>query len=229
MAGPDHAPRCPLSPDMIAILIVLAIMLLVAFPVHEFSHALVAYRLGDGTAKLFRRLTLNPMAHFDPVGGTLLAVSMLVGNGFGFGWAKPTPVNPLNLRGGRQGEALVALAGPVSNFVMACLGALIFRILDVTNVMAPDLVVAIVYYFVLVNLGLMLFNLVPIPPLDGSKVLFGLVPPRIAWRWQPVLEQYGGIILLVAVFLPILPGGETLFGWIFRLLLRPLMGLLLGL
>ncbi len=217
-----------MSSDTIAKLIVLAIMLLVAFPVHEFSHALAAYRLGDGTAKLFGRLTLNPIAHFDPLGGTLLAVSMLF-SGFGFGWAKPTPVNPMNLRGGRQGEALVAVAGPLSNFIMACAGALVFRLLGLFDVAVPGLFVDVIYYFVLINLSLMLFNLVPVPPLDGSKVLFGLLPPRVAWRWRPVLEQYGGVILMIAIFLPVVPGGGTLFGWVFRLLLGPLLSLLLGL
>ena len=103
--------------------IVVAIMLLVGLPVHEFSHALAAYRLGDGTAKMFGRLTLNPIVHFDPVGGTLLALpfigSAASGAPIGFGWAKPTPVNPMNLDGGSRGEALVAAAGPLSNFVLA--------------------------------------------------------------------------------------------------------------
>lgn len=218
-----------LSSDLPAVLIVLAIMLLVAFPVHEFSHALVAYRLGDATAKLRGRLTLSPAAHFDPLGGTLLALTMLT-SGFGFGWAKPTPMSPQMLRGGRQGEAMVALAGPLSNFVMACVGAVIYRILDLA---APSLAFAlpgqVLFFFVLINLGLMIFNLVPIPPLDGSKVLFGVLPPRVSWQWRPVLEQYGGIILLVAVFVPIFPGNQTLFGFVFRILLDPLLSLLLGL
>ena len=156
-----------MSSDTVATLIVLAIMLLVAFPVHEFSHALAAWRLGDGTAKLFGRLTLSPIAHFDPLGGTLLAISMLL-SPFGFGWAKPTPVNPTNLRGGRQSEALVAVAGPLSNFVMACLGAVVFRVLVVAApTLARDIPRDVAWIFVVVNLGLMLFNLVPIPPLDG--------------------------------------------------------------
>ena len=90
---------------ILPIVIVVAIMLLIGFPVHEFSHALAAYRLGDGTAKLFGRLTLNPVAHFDPLGGILLAATFIGSGGtFGFGWAKPTPVNPSNLEGGRRGE-----------------------------------------------------------------------------------------------------------------------------
>ena len=103
------------------------------FPVHEFSHALAAYRLGDGTAKLFGRLTLNPIAHFDPVGGTLLALTFIgsaaAGGAFGFGWAKPTPVNPMNLEGGRRGEAIVAAAGPLSNLVLAAVAAIPLRFL----------------------------------------------------------------------------------------------------
>src|SRR4029077_17809518 len=102
-------------------------MLLIGLPVHEFSHALAAFRLGDSTAKMFGRLTLNPIAHFDPVGGTLLAVTFIgsaaAGGALGFCWAKPTPVNPLNLQGGRRGEAMVAAAGPISNFVLAAIPA----------------------------------------------------------------------------------------------------------
>ena len=106
-----------ITPDQF---ILIAIFLLVGFPVHEFCHAFVAYRLGDATAKMFGRLTLNPIVHFDPIGGLFLIVSVLAGTGFVFGWAKPTPVNPGNLRDRRNGEVLVSLAGPASNLVMAC-------------------------------------------------------------------------------------------------------------
>ena len=117
--------------------VVVATFLLVAFPIHEFSHAWAAYRLGDSTARYQGRLTLNPLVHFDPLGGTLLAISMLL-SPFGFGWAKPTPVNPTNLRGGRQSEALVAVAGPLSNFVMACFAAVVYRIIDTAAPIAPQ-------------------------------------------------------------------------------------------
>ena len=110
--------------DVLPRVIVVAIMLLVGFPVHEFAHALAAYRLGDSTARFMGRLTLNPVAHFDPLGGILLAVTF-IGSSFGFGWAKPTPVNPRNLEGGRYGEAIVAAAGPISNLVLAIAAALL--------------------------------------------------------------------------------------------------------
>ncbi len=195
---------------LLPVAIAVAIMLLVGFPVHEFSHALAAYRLGDGTAKLFGRLTLNPIAHFDPLGGILLALTFLgSGGSFGFGWAKPTPVNTANLEGGHRGEALVAAAGPISNLVMAAMVALPLRYLIATPELAgqiPEIVLQTMIIFIQINLILMIFNLFPIPPLDGSKVLFAFMPPRVAWQWRPILEQYGFIILLVVFFLP--PGGS---------------------
>ena len=195
----------PPSDQLIASVIVVAVMLLVAFPIHEFAHALAAYRLGDGTAKMFGRLTLNPVAHFDPIGGILLAVSVLGSGGrFGFGWAKPTPVNPMNLRNGRYGEAIVAFAGPASNLVLAAAGAIPLRyILDNPALIGQvGLLFEVLVIFVQLNLILMLFNLVPIPPLDGSKVLFAFLNPRLVWQWRPMLEQYGFIILIVLFFFP---------------------------
>lgn len=214
--------------DILPRVIVVAIMLLVGFPVHEFAHALAAYRLGDSTAKLFGRLTLNPITHFDPLGGILLAVSF-IGAGFGFGWAKPTPVNPANLAGGRRGEALVAAAGPLSNLVLAAAAALPLRYLEATPELAaqvPAIVIQILGLFVLINLVLMIFNLLPIPPLDGSKVLFAFMPPRMSWQWRPVLEQYGFILLLLVFFLP--PGDSIGFR-ILRPILSALFSLLVGL
>jgi Zn-dependent protease len=192
--------------------IVVVIMLLVGLPIHEFSHALAAFRLGDGTAKLFGRLTLNPVAHFDPVGGSLLALTFIgsafTGGLFGFGWAKPTPVNPLNLEGGRRGEAIVAAAGPVSNLVLATAGAIPLRYIIANPQFAgPDDIIAnILFFFVQINLLLMIFNFIPIPPLDGSKVMFAFMDRRTEYQIRPILEQYGFIILIVVLFFP--PGNS---------------------
>ncbi len=198
-----------MSEELLASIIVVAIMLLVGFPVHEFAHALAAYRLGDSTARFMGRLTLNPIVHFDPLGGILLAVTLISGSGFAFGWAKPTPVNPNNLEGGRRGEAIVAAAGPLSNLVLAVAAALPLRFILANPSLAdqiPFIVIYILLIFVNINIVLMVFNLFPIPPLDGSKVLFAFLPPQVAWRWRPVLEQYGFILLLIVFFLP--PGGS---------------------
>ncbi len=211
---------------IISLVIVLAVMLLVGFPFHEFAHALAAYRLGDSTARLFGRLTLDPRAHFDPVGGMMLILSMLF-IGLGFGWAKPTPVNPRNLEGGRWGEAIVAAAGPISNLILAIAGAIPLRYMAATNMDVPILPIVLIF-FVQVNLVLMVFNLVPIPPLDGSKVLFAFLDPQTAWRVRPVLEQYGLVILLVVVLFPIF-GGQTLVGAIWNSFIYPLYTLLTGL
>lgn len=212
-----------------ATLIAVAIFLLVGFPVHEFSHALAAYRLGDGTAKLFGRLTLNPIVHLDPFGSLLLVASALLG-GFFIGWAKPTPVNPSMLRGGRRAEAWVAAAGPASNMGMAIVGAIVFRVLDaIVGPGAPGFVVFIgdvTLWFVFINLALFIFNLIPIPPLDGSKVMFALMNPRTVWQIRPKLEQYGFLILIIVMIVPI--GGMSLGGRVIGPLLNGLLSVLVG-
>jgi len=211
-------------------LVAVAIFLLVGFPVHEFSHALVAYRLGDGTAKMFGRLTLNPIVHLDPVGSLILVASALLGSGFIIGWAKPTPVNPSMLRGGRRAEAWVAAAGPVSNLVMAIAGAIVFRVLDaIVGPGAPGFVVFIgnvTLWFVLINLALFIFNLIPIPPLDGSKVMFALMNPRTVWQIRPKLEQWGFLILIVVMIIPI--NGISIGGRVILPLLNGLLSVLVG-
>jgi len=219
------------SDELLAALIVVAIMLLVGFPVHEFSHALAAYRLGDSTARFMGRLSLNPIVHFDPLGGILLAITFIGSQGtFGFGWAKPTPVNPRNLEGGRWGEAIVAAAGPLSNLVLATAAAIPLRYILSNPTLIdqiPTLALQVLYLFVVINLVLMIFNLFPIPPLDGSKVLFAFMPPQVAWRWRPILEQYGFILLFIIFFvLPTfgMPIGTRIVGSVIDVFL----GLLLG-
>ena len=215
----------PTLESLVVSIAVLAVMLLVAFPIHEFAHALAAYRLGDGTAKLMGRLTLDPRAHFDPMGGLLLVISVLL-TPFGFGWAKPTPYNPRMLRGGRWGEAIVSVAGPISNLALAIAGAIPLRYIYATN-MDAGLLTDFLSFFVIINLVLMVFNLIPIPPLDGSKVLFAFMDPRTAWQVRPILEQYGILILRGAMLLPLF-GGNTLIDVVFNELLRPLYRLLVG-
>lgn len=215
--------------QLVSIVIVVAIMLLVGFPVHEFAHALAAYRLGDGTAKLFGRLTLNPIAHFDPVGGVLLGLSFLVSQGaFAFGWAKPTPVNPMNLAGGSRGEAIVAAAGPISNLLLATIGAIPLRFLVANPALAgevPDMVILVLDSFVRINIILMIFNFIPIPPLDGSKVLFAALDRQTEYQIRPFLEQYG-FLLLIAVFF--LPPGNSIGGQLLFPLIDGIYGFLVG-
>lgn len=210
-------------------LVAAGLIILISFPVHEFAHAWTAWRLGDSTAKLFGRLTLNPIVHFDPLGGILLLLSSVVG--FGIGWAKPTPVNPNNLRGGKWSEAMVAAAGPLSNLVLAALGAIVFRALYAayqggTNL--PFELLEVSADFIVINIALLLFNFVPVPPLDGSKILYGFLTPRQQWQWRPVLEQYGILLLIAVAFLPLLPGGQTLFQAVFEKIGAPLINALAG-
>ncbi|MEK7076961.1 MAG: site-2 protease family protein, partial [Patescibacteria group bacterium] len=163
-------------------------------------HGLVADKLGDPTARLAGRLTLNPIKHIDPFGSIILPLMMaLLPGGFIFGWAKPVPFNTNHLKNPERDGALIALAGPLSNFLIATVFGVIIRLGEVTAiplvVQALPLFAAIVW----INIILAVFNLVPIPPLDGSKVLFALLP-RSANRLKMALEQYGTILLLLFIF-----------------------------
>jgi len=172
--------------------VAVVIMLLTAFPIHEWAHAWVAYQLGDDTASLQGRLTLNPLAHLDPMG----ALAML----FGYGWGKPVPVNPHRLRGNmRASMALVAAAGPFSNLVLAMLGAIPFR-LGWLYLYSGGTLSNILGMFISINLSLMIFNLIPIPPLDGSRILRLLLPYRWANEMDR-LERFGGMGLIMIVLL----------------------------
>lgn len=184
------------------------IVLIFSAIIHEYMHGWAANQMGDSTAKDAGRLTLNPIPHIDPIGSVLLPALMILGNfGVVFGWAKPVPFNPYNLRDQKWGPAKVAIAGPLGNFVVALSFGLVLRFLPIANEFFALALSLIVY----INLLLMVFNLVPIPPLDGSKILLPLLP----YHWQEKfyrLEQYGLIIILIFIYfgfsliLPIISG-----------------------
>jgi Zn-dependent protease len=193
--------------QLIPRIIAAAVFLLVGFPIHEYAHARTALHYGDGTAKLFGRVTLDPRSHFDPAGGMILVISTLAA-GLPIGWAKPTPVNPAMLRGGRRSHALVSLAGPASNFVMALVAALAVRAFVAFDVPASDIAVLayqVVATFLVINVALFVFNLIPAPPLDGASVLVGLLRPPYAMRVGMFLDRYGSWILMALIGLAILP------------------------
>ncbi|MBV9576232.1 MAG: site-2 protease family protein [Gammaproteobacteria bacterium] len=180
-----------------------AIPLIFAITLHEASHGYVASWFGDQTARFSGRLSLNPMKHIDLVGTIIVPLLMLMVSNFIFGWAKPVPVDSRNLRHPRRDMALVALAGPISNFLMAlCWGAItrVGILLDQSG--NSWLGVPLAYMGaagVMLNVVLGVLNLIPVPPLDGGKILSSLLPPRLAYRFN-MLEPYGFIILLLLIF-----------------------------
>src|SRR3989344_1333980 len=185
------------------ILIFQLIVLLFSVVIHEVSHGVVAEHLGDPTARLAGRLTLNPIKHLDLFGSFLLPLSLyfISGGGFIFGWAKPVPYNPLNLKNPEKGGGLIAAAGPISNFVLAVIFSFLYRFLNIFS-FEESLIAALGQFFIiiiLVNIMLGVFNLVPLPPLDGSKVLFALLP-RSASQIRMFLERYGLFLLFLFIF-----------------------------
>jgi Zn-dependent protease len=198
-----------IAEEPVLAIMLIAFFLLIAFPVHEFFHAYAADRLGDRTPRGYGRLTLNPIAHFHPVGGTMLVISVALA-GIPLGFAA-TPVNPSNLRG-RYGEAIVAAAGPLSNLVLAAAAAIPLRFVYASGLdfEYPILEQALAL-IVGGNIILGLFNLVPVPPLDGGAILLSLVSRETAWQLRPILSQYGLLILVALFFLPIFDG-QTIGG-----------------
>ncbi|MDP3778688.1 MAG: site-2 protease family protein [bacterium] len=187
----------------IAIPVILKIIILIfSVVIHEVSHGYAALALGDKTAQYAGRLTLNPVKHIDPIGSILLPFVMALLGGPVFGWAKPVPYNPYNLKNQKWGPAIVGAAGPAANLSIAVVFGFLIRFSSVLPMYAPEFTanfISVIGAISILNLVLAIFNLVPIPPLDGSKVLFALLP----YRWRSVevaMERYGYMLLLVFIF-----------------------------
>lgn len=187
----------------IAMMVVIKIVVLIfSVVIHEVSHGYAALALGDRTAQYSGRLTLNPVSHIDPFGSILLPLMTSLLGGPVFGWAKPVPYNPYNLRNQKWGPAIVGAAGPAANISIAVIFGLLIRFVPALTRDGGQFVenfITIAVAITVLNLVLAVFNLIPIPPLDGSKVLFALLP----YKWQNiqhVLERYGFFILLIFIF-----------------------------
>ena len=189
--------------DVVSKLLISLIISLVALPIHEYAHGYAAYRMGDNTAYRQGRLTLNPLAHFDPIG--TLAIIL-----FGFGWAKPVPIDPLNFENPKKGMMLSSLAGPLSNIGLAFLSMVLYKLSYIPAYMGASgaffaTIQTFLLYMISINITLGVFNLIPIPPLDGSRIATYFLPQRIYFK----IMQYENIIfiaLLVALWFGILDG-----------------------
>jgi len=182
--------------------IILVAVLIVSVVVHEVAHAWQARREGDDTAERLGRITLNPLPHLDPLGSVIIPLVLAISGGVVFGWAKPVPVNPANYRNYVAGDIRVSLAGIVSNLALACLATvaagIVLQLTGGTGIARP--LFQALDYMIFINLLLAFFNLIPIPPLDGSHVLAHLLPAEIAQKYRQ-LGQYGLVIVMAFVFL----------------------------
>ena len=174
-------------------ILLLAPPILLALTFHEFAHAYVANRFGDDTAKLSGRLTMNPLAHLDPLGTIMIFIVH-------FGWAKPVPVNPYNLKNPKQGMLWISAAGPLSNIILALISGLMIRLVSTMGIMplpnsVPEIIIIMIVLSLKINLALAIFNILPIAPLDGSKILYGILPARFG-KHIHLLERYGPIVLI---------------------------------
>lgn len=175
-----------------AIFVVWMVAVVVGLAIHEYSHALAATVQGDNTAKAMGRLTLNPLSHIDLIGFLMLLF-------VGFGWGKPVPFNPFNLRNKKWGAAMVAIAGPLSNLVLIVISGVILKVIYANNYLPEtNLLFQFLLFMMVVNVALMVFNLLPIPPLDGSKVLFAILPAKYD-SFKIMLMRNGPWILLMLV------------------------------
>jgi len=185
--------------------VLLIFPILYALTVHEFSHGYVAYRLGDDTAKRAGRLTLNPIKHLDPIGTIMLFIAHI-------GWARPVPINPYNFRNIKKDTAYVALAGPVANFISAIIFSVIFNFFNAhTLASSQNIFMVIIFYTIFINIALGLFNLIPFPPLDGSKILGAFLSDEAYFRYQR-FERKGAFILIGIILISNLMGLNIIGG-----------------
>lgn len=204
-----------MNPEFLALSL---IILLFSVILHEVMHGLVAKYFGDRTAEYAGRLTLNPIPHIDLIGTILIpGLLLLTGSGMLFGWAKPVPVNPLNFSNLRKGELFVSVAGIMANFSLAIFAAILFHILNLFS-STPVLVLELLVYTVRINLILGIFNLFPVPPLDGSKVLLSQLPYNLARSYQKI-EPYGFFIIIILMTSGVLSSVLGLFVGIFSKIL----------
>lgn len=174
------------------------IVLIFSVIIHEVSHGIVADQLGDPTARYAGRLTLNPLSHLDVMGSLIVPILFYFTTGIAFGWAKPVPYNPHNLPDPKTGGAIIAFAGPLANLALAFIFAFLLKFVGATGLSGLSVLFQTIIY---TNVALAVFNLVPIPPLDGSKVLFAFLPPgRTGFAIEDFLNRYGMIILLIFIF-----------------------------
>ena len=207
--------------------IYIAIVILISLSFHECAHAFVSYKLGDPTAKNMGRLTLNPLKHLDILGSIMMVVTLI--SGAGFGWAKPVPINPVYYKNRKAGTMLTSVAGPLSNLLLALLSAFPLLYLYAINGTGLQTLDALDYRVILFNLLLMffsanvnlaIFNLLPIPPLDGSKILSGILPSRQYYKFMEY-ENYIGIAFLLIIF--IFPNQ---FSYVLNMISNPVRSLL---
>lgn len=180
------------------LVIVIAFSVIISMTLHEAMHAYASYWLGDHTARMQGRLSLNPMKHIDPLMTLLVPILLALSGMPVFGAAKPVPINPYALKYGEWGMALVALAGPLTNFLLAFIGFGILAVL--VNLGMVPLVGELLWVFIYVNLGFFIFNMIPLPPLDGSRVLYAVAPESVQ-KWMESIEQYGIVIVFAIVLL----------------------------
>lgn len=185
------------------------IVLIPSVSFHELFHGWTAYKLGDPTAKLMGRLTLNPIAHIDPIGTLLLPFLMFLFTGFVFGYAKPVPINPANLHDPKRDMVLIGFSGPLANFLLALVFSWMIKAGLLTGLLTSlSAIYALLRFGIIINLILAIFNLIPIPPLDGSRILMGILPHHLVVSYSK-LEPYGFLIIMGLLYLGII--GRVIF------------------